>query len=193
MLAWPWANMTKRTRPGIRPSSWVLAASAVAFAASIGLIVLKFTHRSPETQTALFGVVRIASEDQTLLARSNYFSSSTVGYADVVTREQRAWARIREEPDAAEQFRALADSSNPAAVLWGLAGLYRSDPSAFRKARQHYQEDSRRVSIHVGCVSMEWALGPLLYSGAELVQDLNELMDDPPPDPVIVGPLDSEF
>ena len=113
--------MTERARSGIRPSSWILAISVVLLVVPISLIVLKFTHRSPQTQTALFGVVELPSADQKLLRRARYFSGGTIGYANAVSAEQRAWARIRDEPDAAEQFRSLAESSNPAAVLWGIA------------------------------------------------------------------------
>ncbi|MAW59270.1 MAG: hypothetical protein CMJ94_00385 [Planctomycetes bacterium] len=186
--------MTERARSGIRPSSWILAISVVLLVVPISLIVLKFTHRSPQTQTALFGVVELPSADQKLLRRARYFSGGTIGYANAVSAEQRAWARIRDEPDAAEQFRSLAESSNPAAVLWGIAGLYRIDPPAYRKARDHYRDDERSVVLWSGCVKYSVQLGRWLENGRDaFAQDLHQLMDDPPPNPFDHRASEREF
>ena len=186
--------MTERARSGIRPSSWILAISVVLLVVPISLIVLKFTHRSPQTQTALFGVVELPSADQKLLRQVHYFSGGTIGYADAVSEEQRAWARIRDEPDAAEQFRSLAESSNPSAVLWGIAGLYRIDPPAYRKARDHYRDDERLVVIYFGRLEIPRSLGRFLGGSFDVfAQDLHQLMDDPPPAPLDHRASEREF
>jgi hypothetical protein len=80
------------------------------------------------------------------------FRSATVGIAAVTPPEVTAWREILAAPDADARFKRLLESRSAAGRLYGLAGVYLTDPDAFARALPRLAARDESVAVVEGCI-----------------------------------------
>jgi hypothetical protein len=90
-----------------------------------------------------------------VLARADRFYAAQIGYAGTTPAEVRAWQTLSRSSGADSMFKALAGSANRPTLLYGLAGLYRTDTRAYRRLAVEQRLLGGRVSTMIGCIGSD--------------------------------------
>jgi hypothetical protein len=99
-----------------------------------------------------------------LLLKTDIFASTAIGSDGVRSNQVRAFRRLLAEPDAAAAFGDLVRRGRMAGQLYGLSGLYLTDPAAFERALPAYRNSTETVWTFFGCSMAR-------YPVAELIED----------------------
>lgn len=86
------------------------------------------------------------------LRQTNTFEMPHVGYGDVRSRGYLAMRILGRSPYADAAFKKLLDSSSPVGQLYGLIGVWRTDPVYFQSAMTRYTGSKESVIVFAGCI-----------------------------------------
>jgi hypothetical protein len=90
-----------------------------------------------------------------VLTRADRFYAAQIGYAGTTPAEVHAWQRLSRSPGADTLFKALAASTNRPTALYGLAGLYRTDASAYLRLAIEQRLLGGMVPTMIGCIGID--------------------------------------
>ena len=79
--------------------------------------------------------------------------AAQIGYAGLRPPEALAWQAVARSVKADSLFKALVQTPSPVGQLYGLAGVYWTDTSAYPLLAAHRRSQSGSVSTMVGCIA----------------------------------------
>jgi hypothetical protein len=90
-----------------------------------------------------------------VLARAERFYAAQIGYTGTTPVEVHAWQALNRSRGADSMFKALAASANRPTLLYGLAGLYRTDAAAYRRLAVEQRRLGATVPTMIGCIGSD--------------------------------------
>jgi hypothetical protein len=90
-----------------------------------------------------------------VLTRADRFYGAQIGYAGTTPAEVHAWQTLSRSIRADSLFKVLAASANRPTVLYGLAGLYRTDAQSYRRVAVEQWLRGGMVPTMIGCIGID--------------------------------------
>ena len=123
------------------------------------LIVMAMLRWAPEARPPVVPPIPPATVQLDValevLARADRFYASQIGYAGTTPVEVHAWQALSRSSGADSMFKALAASANRPTLLYGLAGLYRTDARAYWRLAVEQRRLGGTVPTMIGCIGSD--------------------------------------
>jgi hypothetical protein len=144
-------------QPPLSPSDFVYRGDTIGF----GVHSMILPRLSADGQAAILR-----------LANITVFTSSTIGMASTPPEHVKAFRTLLGEPDGAAAFNELAELEQPAARLYGLAGLYLVDTDRFHSLAEPLRDSAAIVRTMRGCFPGEHTVGAIISGSGGLLTHL---------------------
>ena len=130
------------------------------------LAVMAMMRWTPEPSPPVIPPISLATVQLDValevLARADRFYAAQVGYAGTTPAEVQAWQTLSRSSRADSLFKTLAASANRPTLLYGLAGLYRTDARAYRRLATEQRRIGGEVRTVIGCIASDRSIGRVL-------------------------------
>jgi hypothetical protein len=94
----------------------------------------------------------VKSTDYQLLKNSDKFYGAHIGFGGTTPSTVHAYRDLLDHPKADASFKKLIESATMPGRLYGLAGVYFTDPSSLPDLSQRFLESSESVPAFFGCI-----------------------------------------
>ena len=96
-----------------------------------------------------------ADQGLATLMTTQEFASTHVGYAGTLSRQAEAFEHVLASSQSAVLVSDLVEHGTTAGQLYGLMGLYLTDPEAFEREVPRFAASEEYVMTQFGCIGME--------------------------------------
>jgi hypothetical protein len=120
----------------------LIAATAVSAILALAAPASAGPPRAPLSRDAALEVLRT----------TDTFAGTHVGFGGEPSEQACAFATLIREPDADALFKSLVAGGSLAGQLYGLCGIFYTDPEAFRRTLEPYRGATDSVNTLDGCI-----------------------------------------
>ena len=94
-----------------------------------------------------------------LVKEASAFSMGGVGVTGAISKSEKGYRVILEQPDATAQFTQLLSEGTPAGKLYALLGLKEKDKAAYGEALATLEKSKDEVTVTAGCMFQKTNVG----------------------------------
>ena len=117
------------------------------------LLLLSACASDPFTDSETYLRLSLAGQEAyDVLRAAPFFSDACVGFACIPPPTVEGFRVLIEEPEADAAFEALLAEANLEGQLFGLVGIYFTDPTRFDRYAAPYRRSNVKVDFRSGCV-----------------------------------------